>query len=381
VKIPRALAVAPILLCLAFLAAACVGTENPSGWVAPVFDGQTVYFAEAHDHLAAAPVPGADNQTTLSWVFPDKNNAAQKGISLKAIYGQPVFDSANVYTASYSGGVFALDKKDGHVVWEMKAEISGNVSGGVAISSTLLAFGTTDGHLYVVNKSDHTTATSWPTAGLSVKGGIWATPIFSTDGQTLYVATMSGDLAAYNVKDHSVAWSFHASGAIADMSLLDSTHLFIPSLNHHLYVLDPSQGGKVTTDYIAKDWIWTRPAYQDHVAYFGDFSGDVYALDLSGDSGQLKWEKQISTSGTRIMSGPALVGGLLVVADRFPAVHFVDPATGAVKNTVPLVGVSTVRADISVEGNFAYVSTTNGHLFRADPSQLKVAEVTVGGRP
>jgi len=380
VKIPRALAAIPLLFCFALLAAACVGTENPSGWVAPVFDGQTVYFAEAHDHLAAAPAPGTDNQTTISWVFPAKNDPAQKGISLKGIYGRPVVDGANVYLSSYSGGVFALTKKDGHVVWQMKSEISGNVSGGVAVSSKLLAFGTTDGHLYVVNKSDHTTANNWPTSGLTVDGGIWAAPIFSADGQTLYVATMSGNLKAYNVADHSEAWTFHASGAIADMALLDSTHLFVPSLNHHAYVLDPTKQGKVTTDFAARDWIWTTPAYKDGIAYFGDFSGYVYALDLSGPAGHLKWESKVSTKGSRIFSAPALVGGLLVVADREPAVHFVDPATGQVKNTVPLL-TSTVRADVTAEGNYAYVSTTNGHLFRADPSQLKVAEVTVGGRP
>lgn len=379
-KIPRALAVAPLVLCLALLAAACVGTENPSGWVAPVFDGQTVYFAEAHDHLAAAPAPNANNQTTISWVFPDKNNATDKGISLKGIYGQPVFDDSHVYFSSYAGGVFALNKSDGHIAWQMKAEISGNVSGGVALSSSLVAFGTTNGHLYVVNKSDHTTANNWPTGGLQLTGGIWAAPVFSADGNTLYVATMAGDLNAYNVKDHSVAWTFHASGAIADMALLDSTHLFVPSLNHHAYVLDPTQQGKVTTDFSAKDWVWTSPAYKDGIAYFGDFSGEVYALDLTGAVGQLKWESKVSAKGSRIFSAPAIVGGLLVVADREPAVHFVDPADGKVKNSVPLL-TSTVRADVTVEGNYAYVSTTNGHLFRADPSQLKVAEVTVGGRP
>src|SRR5487761_2032293 len=92
VKIPRALAVAPLLLILALLAAACVSTENPSGWAAPVFGTNNVYFLEAHDHLGAAPIPGTTPQTQLTWVFPNANDAAQKNIKLQAVYGDPVLE-------------------------------------------------------------------------------------------------------------------------------------------------------------------------------------------------------------------------------------------------------------------------------------------------
>ncbi len=383
VKIPRALAVAPLLLMLALLAAACVSTENPSGWAAPVFGTKNVYFLEAHDHLGAAPIPGTTPQTQLTWVFPNANDAAQKNIKLQAVYGDPVLDEPHIYFSSFSGGVFALNAKDGSIVWQMKSEISGNVAGGVAVSSSLLAFGTTDGHLYVVNKSDHTTASGWPTAGLALGTGIWTAPIFSPDGNTLYVATMGGLVHAFNVKDHSEAWGqpFRADGAIADMAMLDATHLFVPTLSGHVYSLDPTQGGKVTAHFVAKDWVWTRAAFKAGIAYFGDFSGNLYALDLN--SGQLKWEKQVSNNGSQIKATPAISGGLLVVADRSPAVHFVDLTDGTVKNTVPLLNAGTVRSALEVRPNdsYVYLVTTNGQFFRADPAHLKVEEITVGGRP
>jgi hypothetical protein len=47
-------------------------------------------------------------------------------------------------------------------------------------------------------------------------------------------------------------------------------------------------------------------------------------------------------------------------------------------NSVPIEGAGTVRADVIQEGEFAYVLTTKGRLFRANPGNRSVVEVPIG---
>ncbi len=375
VKFPRALAAAPLVLFLALFATACVSTENPSGWAAPVFEGETIYFLASHDRLASAPAP-TDAGTTIAWSFPDKNNKDQSGFKLQGVYGEPVVEGDSIYLTSYSGGVFALNKATGVPRWRVKpGDISGNVVGGAAVNGDLLVFGTTDGHLYGINKSDGSTASGWPKGGLAYGDGFWATPIMK--GDTLYVADMGGNLRALGVADRSEKWKFHTTGAIAEIDLLEDGRLFVPSLNKHVYLVDSASGDE-KGDFATSDWVWTRPAVKDGIAYFGDFGGDVYALDITTDTPKQVWK--YSTGGARVKAGPQIVDDVVVVADRKPAVHFLNAKDGSLLNKVPIQDAGTFRADLVAHGGMVYAGSTNGHLLRADPKSRAVIDLTVGGR-
>ncbi len=379
-KLPRALAVAPLILLVALAASACIGTENPQGWASPVFDNNTVYFLQSKDRLASAPITSTDQSITISWSFPDKNRPEDKDVSLKAVYGEPVIDGDALYFSSYSGGVFALKKADGRPIWRMKDEIKGHVVGGVAVGDKVLAFGTTDGHLFVVNKADKSPAAGWKSEGLSYGDEIWATPIIK--GDTLYVATMGGDLHALSLKDGSELWKepFHTSGAIPDITLMGD-RLFVASLNRHLYEVNPADGSEMG-QFKATDWVWTQPAFKDGHAYFGDFAGKAYGVDITNIQDSL-WS--LSLGDQRVKSSPGIVDNVLIVADRKPTVHFIDIGPDANPeqrqlNEVTLTTGGTIRADVAVHDGFAYLSTTNGKLLRADPKAKSVFEVIVGNR-
>jgi outer membrane protein assembly factor BamB len=382
VKLPRRLAVGLLIPTFALLAAACGGIVSPQGWASPDVDNSTVYYFQKRNKLAAITLPSGNGSASVKWTFPDKTKPDEKDISLKATYGNPVLDNGTLYFADYSGKLFAVDASDGSLAQKPKEDISGSITGGPAISGNTLAFGTTDGHLYVLDKDTFSAATGWPAGGKTFSGAIWAPPVISNG--VIYVATMDGEVYALNLKDGSQIWKqpFKVSGAIADLSLIQASnngqttsYLFVPSLNRHVYIVK-LDGTAVNPDGMAaSDWVWTEPAVKDGIAYFGDFSGKVYALNIT--SGQPVWKAPYDAK-SKVKASPTIVDNLLVVATREPRVHFLNLSDGSLKAKFPIAGAGTVRAGITPYDSTPLVLTTSGKLFKADPKTGIVSQVVIG---
>ncbi len=231
--------------------------------------------------------------------------------------------------------------------------------------------------MYAVGTENGTLAPGWPEDGLSLGKGIWAPPIIA-DGR-LYIATMDGELYALSPETGAELWTqpFEASsGAIPDLALVNETTLWVPTLGKRVYFVDTETGTEVGTSVETADWVWTRPALADGNAFFGDFGGIVHALDITTYTPL--WE---TGRDEKIKASPVLIGDTLVVADRSPAVIFLDAETGEVRNTVPLPDAGTIRANLIERDGVAYVLTTRGLLFRADPERLTVVQVPIAGAP
>jgi outer membrane protein assembly factor BamB len=287
-----------------------------------------------------------------------------------------VIDGDVVYSSSFSGGVFALNKSDGRPIWRITTGYSGDIVAGVAVAGGKVAFATTDGDVHVVNAKDGRASDGWPAGGVKYGKGIWTAPIIK--GDVVYVAVMDGKVDALKLADGSKAWSqpFDATGAIASLQLLDDNRLFAPSLNKHVYILNAADGS-VAQDFHAADWVWAGAAFKDNVAYFGDFSGRAYALDIT--TGKDRWPT-VSLGKDRVKSGPAIVDDVVVFGDRVPAVHFLKASDGSRLGIgVPLNGAGTLRADAVAKDGQVYFVTTAGRLFKADPGTQTVNEVVVNG--
>ncbi|MEP7216932.1 MAG: PQQ-binding-like beta-propeller repeat protein, partial [Anaerolineaceae bacterium] len=376
VKFPRALAVLPLLALSALLFSACVSVENPQGWGAPAFTANAVYYQESKDHISGASL-ASDGSATRSWTFPDKNNAQDKDLSLKAIYGAPVVEGEAVYFSTFSAGVFALNKDTGRPIWRVSSGFSGDIVGGVSLGGGKVAFGTTDGDLHLLDAKDGKLAAGWPSGGVNFGKGVWAGPIIA--GDVVYVASMDGTVDALKLADGSRTWPkpFSASGAIAEIRVLDEAHLFVPSLNKHVYILNRADGS-IAQDFRASDWVWGGAAFKDNVAYFGDFAGHVYALDIT--TGKDRWPS-IKLGNDRVKAAPQIVGDVVVFGDRQPTIHFLQASDGSrLGIPFPVVKAGTIRADGTTlqDGSVVFL-TTNGRMFKADPKTQTVVELSVGG--
>lgn len=380
VKYPRFL-VAATAAAIALVSVGCAGIANPEGWARPALEDPTAYLVLDKDELFAVEVQDG-NLGATRWTFPDKDrHPGQDDLDLRAIYSTPIVEGDTIFIADYDEGVFAINAEDGSIRWRIAGnDISGNLVNELGSSDDLLSFGTTDGHVYVVKKSDGSPADGWPAGGKRFDKGVWAAPIIQ--GDRVFVATMGGELHALSLADGSEAWSqpFEANGAIASLTALGDDRLFVPSLDKRVYIVS-SADGSVLGEFKASDWVWTEPAVRGDRVYFGDFSGMVYAVDISNGANQV-WEFK---AGAKVKSAPAIVenvpnvGDVLVVADDEAVVYFLDAETGERLNAVPIQDAGRVRAGVTAFEGRAFVVTTKGRVFAAEPQRLAVVPVPIGG--
>lgn len=359
------------------LLSSCVKVLNPTGWAPVAFDGDTVFVTTSNGRLSALKLAG-DSADEI-WTFPDKDRSEDKKLKTKAIYGAPVVSGDRIYISTFHGGVFALRTSDGRPIWPASegagVKLDGDIPGGVALAGENLYFGTTEGHVYGLKQSDGTPATGWEKPKV-LGGGIWATPVVS--GDTLVVATMNGGLHGMSLADGSEQWSFEASGAIAELTKIDDEYLFVPSINRHAYIIRVKDGS-VAGDFRAKDWIWTAAAVQESKVYFGDFGGHIYGLDITSGVSVPTWAEPSAAEAERVKAGAAIIGDVIVVVDRAPVVWFVNAKDGSVLNSVPILDSGTVRASVVARDGAAYIATTSGKLFRAEPTARRVVEIQLNG--
>jgi len=358
------------------LFSSCVNVLNPTGWAAVTFDGDTAYLTTSKGRLSAVTVNG-DNGTA-KWTFPDKDRNEDDKFKTRAIYGAPVVEGDTLYLATFEGGVFSLGTDDGRPNWPgpegNASKLKGDIAGGLAAHGDNLYFGTTEGRLYAWKKADGTPASGWEEPR-SFDGGIWATPVVK--GDTLFVSTMKGELVALSLPEGRELWRFKATGAIPDLALAGDELLFVPSINRHAYFIRTADG-TVAADFRAADWLWTSAVVADGRAFFGDFAGNIYGLNITSAGAEELWDPA-NVDGERIRSGPAIIDDVLVVADRKPVVTFLNARDGQVLNTVPIPDAGTVRANLVVKDGAAFFGTTDGKLFRAEPQARRVVEIVLSG--
>jgi len=92
----------------------------------------------------------------------------------------------------------------------------------------------------------------------------------------------TGYFYALNANTGTLAWKFAAdnSWVLTTAAVKDNSVFFSTSDTYLLYVLD-AKTGKIKYGLKAKGYLYSSPAISGNTAYFGDFTGEPFALDLN----------------------------------------------------------------------------------------------------
>jgi outer membrane protein assembly factor BamB len=158
---------------------------------------------------------------------------------------------------------------------------------------------------------------------------LWAKPL--TDGKRIYIASMDHHIYALDPENGDEVWKTEdLKGAVMSSFVLSPEGiLYVGTLGSNLLAVDASNG-KILWEAAAKNWVWTKPLLANGTVYFGDQDGNVFALDAQ--TGAVRWQIQPDTTPNRaVISTPVLVEDTLYFGSQAGILYAVDAATGSVK--------------------------------------------------
>jgi outer membrane protein assembly factor BamB len=313
---------------------------------------------------------------------------------------QPAVAQNKVFVASYSGKVTAVAANNGKRLWDTNTKVY--LTSGIAANAGRLFVGTKQGTIIALRMDDGQLL--WQTA---IGSTILATP--ATAKGVVLAKTIDGTLAALAATDGHVIWRFkqtvpslilHASsqpqiagnlalagfanGRLAALRLWSGKLAWLRTIAQPRGITDIQQmvdidvspvvvkgvvyvatyqGYIVALDLMNGREIWRRKisAYAGIAAdyaniYLADANSHVWAFDE--DSGAVVW-RQTKLQG-RYITGPAVLGNYVVVADAYGYLHWLAKYNGefAARNSL---GAGVLTAPV-VYGGRVYVYTRDGTL-------------------
>jgi outer membrane protein assembly factor BamB len=240
----------------------------------PVVANEVAYVADTDGHLYALDI--RNGGLLWTWALP----------SGAAVYVSPVVDTVLglVFVAASDGSLTAVSVSSGTTVWT--TSVSGNLSAPVYA----------DGELYlssssgvVAEVSESTGALVWSTTLASPSE---STPALDTAQRLLVLGETNGEIVALSNASGKQSWTFAAGGAVDGTVTVAQGSVFAGSTNDQVYCLKETTG-KLIWSFTAGGAVTSAGVYLTQGGtggsefFVGASNGDVYALQAS--KGTLKF--------------------------------------------------------------------------------------------
>ncbi|MBK9925517.1 MAG: PQQ-binding-like beta-propeller repeat protein [Anaerolineales bacterium] len=176
-----------------------------------------------------------------------------------------------------------------------------------------------------------------------------ALPMFrgSLDHTGIYDAPVVRELGG-------VQWKFKAEGAIATSVVLADDIAYFGDQTGNLYAVNKNSE-KVWSFHTEKP-INSTPSVANGIVYFQSNDGFTYALDAK--SGELKWKVDTGperpTDYDNISSSPAVQDGIVYIGGNNGKLYALNADTGAEVWTVDALGYNAVRSSPAIDGDTVY---------------------------
>ena len=324
--------------------------KNPDEWL--TYSGS--YDGRRYTSLAQI-TPANVNQLRLQWI-------KQFDINQQSIEATPLVVNGVIFMIADAEHVLALNAKTGAVIWEYKRPIPrdlplafGLVSRGLAVSGSMIFFGTLDGNLIAINAADGKFVWETPVANRSSGYSITGAPL-AINGLVIVGVSggefgIRGFLAAYDASSGQQKWKFYTIPGPGEVG-------------HETWENDAWRAGGGGT--------WVTGSYNSStdMLYWGvgnpspPFLGDVRPGDnlftasviaLHASSGKLAWHFQFTphdehdwdSAQTPILADLSIKGAVRKVicwANRNGFYYVLDRVTGEFLTGVPFVEIDWATA-------------------------------------
>jgi outer membrane protein assembly factor BamB len=235
--------------------------------------------------------------------------------AVKGIVSLPTVADGVLYLGAGDALFYAVDPLTQKVKWKSSSGDKSFVLTSPVVADGKVFFGSDNSIFYALDIQTGKTLWEYDTRGQ----GLCEAPVVS--GDTLYLCTYEGDVAALNMKTGLEKWKFHTKEGAISLTLADGI-LYYRDGKGHIQTLDPASG-KPSASVKKEHQAGTPLAMRDKTIYFGGWrKGNVFAVDAL--TGRKKWEyDNLGACGT-----PIIAENVVYVTCSDQRLYALDATTG-----------------------------------------------------
>ena len=235
-------------------------------------------------------------------------------------------------------------------------------SGATVVGDTLFV-GSIEGNLAAINTSDGSRL--WPDSilgGSDSKVAIYGNP--AVEGELIYVGGYNGKVYAVNSSSGALRWVYPREGNLEPIVgglVVSQGRVYFGCSDGKVYTLDAATGDKVGEPFQTGDKIWSTPAVDGDTIYIGSFDKRLYALDTA--DGNPKWHFE---AGGAIGSTPLVYDDTVYIGSFDGRFYAVNAADGSLRWQSEIDATSWFWAKPVAYNNVIYAPCLNGKVYILD---------------
>jgi len=307
--------------------------------------GWTAYLGSARHDAAAGE--------TLN---PDPRPLWRASIG-RAVRGSPALGETILAVGTVDRNVVLVDRTSGEILWRQR--VDGKIEPGPLLDQDRLYLATEaqpEGRVYAIRLRDGKTI--WRTRVGSVVAPL------AYDGEALYAGTEGGAVVRVDPEGGRVMWRRALSGAIRAAPVATPQGLAVVTTADTLYLLDRTTG-QVRARRATPGAVLATPASDGRRVYLGTTDGRLLAVDLPELT--VRWER---AAGDAVYGAPALAHDTLYVLTRDGHLWLIpvdepDAAKSHALGIVATAGPTPIVSGVlvgSVSGEILLVDRGNGAI-------------------
>ena len=231
----------------------------------------------------------------------------------------PAVEGDDIVYHTMGGGVYVLDRNNGHLRWSWNAGSA--IESSPIIVNDIDYFGDARGEMYALDLRTH--QLKW-----RKYLGAKITSSAAISGGRLFIGDYDGRLWALSPESGATRWVGRVNGKIYGTPAVAGGRVFVPSVAYSLSAFSTS--GRRLWSVSTGSYVYSSPAVADGVVCFGAYNGVFYGV--SAGSGRALW--RVPTGGP-ISGASVIVDGVAYVGSFAGRILGVNLHTGRRLMTFP----------------------------------------------
>jgi outer membrane protein assembly factor BamB len=187
----------------------------------------------------------------------------------------------SVFFGSSDGNVYALNALTGELKWKFKA--NGSIHCSPVLYKNSLYIGSWNANLYAINVETGKERWRFETGRKTGFAGIQSTVAVAND--MVYFGARDPFFFAVNAETGKLVWKYNAASSwILSSAVVTNNVVYVGTSDSYLLLGLDAKTGIELFKFKANGYIYSSPAIAGKTAYFGDFTGNFFALNIESSS-------------------------------------------------------------------------------------------------